>query len=889
MTIHRRTIVAHGRLTIRQLRVDLARERQIAAAVMTMEQVATRLCGGFATAIHADTLTSAIRQVLPSTPLGELEAIKTLPGMTAAAAETLHKAWHAGIDLQAAAASHPRIAAIAALEAAVLAITPPGMLRPIDLARRAARRAEHASGIFGSMFIVGITEMSPCWRPLLIEIATRIPITWKAGPRYVPDWLGDSGITIERSPPLSPRMTGITAATALHEVIEAIRWARELIATGRARPSDLAIAAASTADYDDHFLALRDDANLTIAFAHGTGVLATRDGQAAASLADVLHRGLSQTRIRRLATLTHAGIGPFSILPQGWMRLLPDDAPLTSIEDWERVIQRIEAAEWPDGHNHGPELLEALRLLAQGLTKADDIGSVFLTGQARQIWSKALAAGPPAALSATLAQLHLDDSLQAPNSIAWMPAAALAASPRPFVRLLGLTSRAWPRLVSEDRLLPSHIIPIEQLDPLPIAAADRRDFATILATTASEVTLSRPRRDAEGRLLGQSPLLHKLNVSETYLRRNRVPDHAMSEDDRLFVRPDEFAARPDAVSATACWRDWRRHDITAHDGLIRAQHPLIAHILSQDQSATSLRKLLRDPLGFVWKYGLRFKANQIRLNPLTMDGRDFGELLHQVLAGAVKLLETDGGIAHSSQARIDGAIATSLHAAAAEWQTQRATPPATIWTRTLHDIQQLAINVISPSSEVPLLAQKSYAEVPFGDTDDASNELLPWDAAQPVVIDDTGFRISGAIDRLDLSGDRQLARVSDYKSGRTPKNSATMVLDGGKELQRCLYSFAVKSLLGHQVQVDASLRYPRSGHVLHLDNPDIVLQELKTYLATARRSLEAGLAPPGPDAETSYNDLLFALPANALKSYCVRKRSAVTQALGAAAHIWEVP
>src|SRR3546814_9099223 len=49
----------------------------------------------------------------------------------------------------------------------------------------------------------------------------------------------------------------VSAATAYHEAIEAMRWARSLLASGRAAPSDIAIATASPAAYDDHFLALR--------------------------------------------------------------------------------------------------------------------------------------------------------------------------------------------------------------------------------------------------------------------------------------------------------------------------------------------------------------------------------------------------------------------------------------------------------------------------------------------------------------------------------------------------------------------------------------------------------------------------------------------------------
>ena len=46
-------------------------------------------------------------------------------------------------------------------------------------------------------------------------------------------------------------------ATAYHEAIEAVRWARSLLASGEADPADIAIAGASTAEYDDHFLSLR--------------------------------------------------------------------------------------------------------------------------------------------------------------------------------------------------------------------------------------------------------------------------------------------------------------------------------------------------------------------------------------------------------------------------------------------------------------------------------------------------------------------------------------------------------------------------------------------------------------------------------------------------------
>ena len=93
-------------------------------------------------------------------------------------------------------------------------------------------------------------------------------------------------------------------------------------------PSEIAIATASPADYDDHFLALRADANIDLHFVHGVRTVATtREGQAAAALADIVVFGLS-VAAGRLAALCRDG--PFETLPDGWLRVLPTDAPLST-------------------------------------------------------------------------------------------------------------------------------------------------------------------------------------------------------------------------------------------------------------------------------------------------------------------------------------------------------------------------------------------------------------------------------------------------------------------------------------------------------------------------------------------------------------------------------
>ena len=652
----RRTVVAHSRLTMRELRLAAARERRHGLQIMIFEQLAARLAGGFCRPVDDDALRDAIKAVLPETDLGELDGIKALPGLVSAAADTLRKAWRADIDLQARATEHSRLQSVAALEQAVLEALPPAMMRPADLATAAFGRLEHAPSLFGPIEFVGITELSPVWRRLLHAIARQVPVRWRAGPRPAPAWLDEDLIDIVRTDPCTPDVSTVSAATAYHEAIEAMRWARQLVSSGQAEPFEIAIASVAPADYDDHFLALRRDAILDLHFVHGIKVTACREGQAAGALADILIRGLSQTRMRRLNALLRPYPGPFQALPDGWTRILPANPPLSSPEAWARLIHRTAAADRPDGADHGQALRKIVDLLSGGVEAAEEAGAALLHGRALAIWRKALRAGAAAALDLSLEALKQDDGLDACVSICWMPASALAASPRPFARLLGLNSARWPRGIAEDRLLSDHIVPTAELDPLPVAAADRRDFETILKTTQSQVVLSRARRNTDGRLLGRSALLHQATPDETYLRRNRVPEHAFSETDRLLARTREFRSGPQAVAASTCWRNWLSEEITPHDGATRPEHPLLAAILDRTQSASSLSLLLRNPLGFVWKYGLRWRAPESGDDPLVLDALAMGDLVHRTLDRALRRLEAEAGLSGASDQQIAAAV-----------------------------------------------------------------------------------------------------------------------------------------------------------------------------------------------------------------------------------------
>ena len=85
----------------------------------------------------------------------------------------------------------------------------------------------------------------------------------------------------------------VACADARSEALEALRWVRELISSGRAMPRDIALAAADPKPWDAALLAARAEACLPLHFSHGIPALETRGGQACASLANLLQHGLS--------------------------------------------------------------------------------------------------------------------------------------------------------------------------------------------------------------------------------------------------------------------------------------------------------------------------------------------------------------------------------------------------------------------------------------------------------------------------------------------------------------------------------------------------------------------------------------------------------------------
>ncbi|MBR0780739.1 PD-(D/E)XK nuclease family protein [Bradyrhizobium iriomotense] len=878
-----RTSVVGNRLALRMRRAVAARRNECGVQIWTLPQLAARLAGGFSTPLSSERLDLTVQDALAESRFAELERVRHLPGMARAVSRSLRELWDADVDLRAEAhAENARLNDLGLIEQRVRNDLPSAMLIPRDLRNGALARIRYAARTIGPVTIEGLSFVAPVWRPLIDALANEVPVEWRAPEHAETEWFAG---TVVRAPTSNRRSTiaAVSCADPHHEVVEALRWARRLIVSGTARPDEIAIASAGTIAWDDHFCALAADAGLRLHFAHGIPALSTRDGQRCAALADILLHGLNQQRMRRLVSLCR-GQGSLDALPERWLGSLPRGATLARVDDWRRAIS---AATLKDTSLAGVEaILPLLGMLATGVSAAQEAAKHFLRGRALQLWGAALRSAPAEAIELSLANARFASENDPTDSIVWCSARELAAAPRAHVRLLGLTDRSWPRRAGDDSIVPDHVLSSTLLDVDPIARADRRHFQVILESASGGVVLSRSRRSAQGARVGRSPLLQ--DVPEISLSRARVPEHAWSQSDRLMARPNDAAKDGGMASADLCWRNWHLGRLTPHDGLFGADHPVVLKAIDRVQSPTSLRLLLRDPLGFVWRYGLGWRVPRDREQPLTIAPEEFGKLVHELLRRAVDALEPWPGYARASDEEIEAALQDAVRTVRESWPLQEQVPPLLLWANTVDFAASMA-SVGLLRKEISDAGTRSWTEVPFGQSEELVIEReLPWDPTIPVAVPGTPISLRGAIDRVDLRSDHSAVRVTDYKTSAPPKNPGRIVIGGGAELQRTLYALACRQLLTEDSQVVARLLYLGGETlVLRLHDLDAAIGQIADFVNAAVAMLRRGTAFHGRSSFDASNELRLALPAS--PGYGRRKLIAYNRASEGLARFWSAP
>lgn len=868
-----RTIIVEGPLALRGGRLAAAQRGEVGLQILTLPQLAARLAGGFTRAAQLADLEPAVRAALEEGGYADIAPLQHLPGMARAVVRSLQRLWLADV----APGDHlsiKRLADLDLVERRVRAGLGPAVLVPPDLAAAAVKRVALAVDLVGPLTLDHIGWVAPVWRSLIEALKGEVPVS-----------LGPDDPVID--PPSSITPSVAVCADPRAEVVEALRWARDLIASGRAVPREIALATAAPQDWDHHMLALSRSADLPVHFSHGVSILTTVDGQACAALADVLAHGLSQDRVHRLIMHgTGRSIG-LQALPVAPLAGISDKAHLGTLPQWRRALARAEPGR-VDGARPASTLIPALELLEQGWAVAAEAGRLLLPAAAGRAWQAALRSAPAEALVFSLAGLRVADGRDPGNSIVWCPASHLAGAPRPFTRLIGLTASAWPRSIMTDPLVPEHLLRLAPDLALTRPDSDRRSFFAITRAVTRELSLSYPRRNGRGGLQAPSPLV-PTGPPRVELARLRVPNHAFSEADRLCARLDEAARQPRFDRAIQCWNARRARSATAHDGLLGTNHPAILRALAEPQSARSLRRLLRDPLGYVWRHALGWRATIPALPPLDLNPRTFADLVHVLLQRTVNALEPAPGFGRASADELDAALAAASDGVFLDWPLQRATPPALLWRYTLDEARKVALRALRLDPPFQP-GTRSWTEVRFGDpASGRSFADLPWAPDSAVPVPGTELTLQGTIDRLELDAGDRRAQLTDYQTGVPPTRPGAAVMGRGAELQRILSAIA---LARHRpdTSVTARLVYlseetPRP-YPLRGDNLAMAIDTTIRHLNRAVALVRAGTCLPGPDDPwEEWNDLRLALPCSG-EPYRLAKQQAFLQAFGEFAAVW---
>jgi hypothetical protein len=856
MLVTRSTFIVDSPLALRGQRLAAAREGAIGRDILTLPLLAARLAGGFIAPVGTDVLFPSIQAALAAGKFRDIGSVAALPGMPRAVLQSLDAAWRADIDLASLPKDIARLADLDLIEARIRQGLPSARMLPRDLREAAMGRAAQAKVLLGPVTLVGFVSVDPIWRPLVNELARFTDVVWDMPLQANHAWFKG---TVRPRAPFTPQASAEVSADPKSEVIEALRWVRELLSSGRAKAEEIAIAATSTQDWDDHFLAYAGNARLPVHFSHGVPALSRPEGQACAALADVLTNGLSQERVWRL--IRRLPNRPFlNTLPDDWFAGISRSADLRTLDHWQQALSagRIHRAASDVAESI---MLPILELFAQGPLVGREVGRRLFSGASLAMWDEALRSAPPHAIALSLQSLKVTDGRDPGTNIVWCPASHLAASPRPFTRLLGLTSRSWPRSENDDPLIPDHVLSRRTLRPVTTSERDRLHFEVIRAGTRSVLVLSRPERNAKGSILSPSALWL---ANQAVRKRDRIPEHAFSESDRLLARPQDAGQLQHVRQSQLCWRNWQRSGAhTGHDGLVTANHPAITAALSRTQSTTTLQRLLRDPLGFVWRYALGWRSARLEPEPLQLDPFTFGELVHELISNAITTLEPTPGFARASEEEIADAIEKASALIISSWPLQRSVPPPILWRHTVREAARRTSKGLG--SDDPTRADtRSWSEVPFGQ-DKTDRSVWPWDAAITIPISEAGLIYGGRIDRIDIRASGDGAQITDYKSVKPPPKNQRIALGQGRELQRVLYAMAVRKLLPEVRTIVSRLIYLADVPAifeLRGDELDRAITDAVTYLVAAVEILRSGRIAPRWEKDAHYDDMRLALPAD---------------------------
>ena len=432
--------------------------------------------------------------------------------------------------------------------------------------------------------------------------------------------------------------------------------------------------------------------------------------------------------------------------------------------------------------------------------------------------------------------------------------------------IVGAAEGALPPIVKEDPLLPDAVrmalrrAPDDLVASVEHAVEVERDLRAITAG-ADSVVVTWPRAALPGRGAAHASRFLPSVTSEAQhsitSRWSSLGDQPwpvtpvdLGVHDLLQRDPDDVPPEL-AVTVAAARSASISHFDRYHGDLSEVVDELVWDITASPLSASAIEGFLHCPYHFFVQRVLRFSTDTIEDEVDEIAPKDLGTLLHKALEEFVLTAIDDGWLPAPGDAwrpdaetilrghldtQILDAEQRGLTGWRPAWDARKEALVATLGDFLAAD----ASEVRGAPATTPI-----RAEIQFGGAD--------GEVDVPFILDEERVvHLRGAIDRLDVSDDRGVVGVVDYKSGKSSgfrKKLGDADGKGREKVQDLVYDVAARALVPEADEVAVRFVFvPNEGTVkvesaTHVSDREAMLREILTRLADAGRDGQFVAAP----------------------------------------------
>jgi ATP-dependent helicase/nuclease subunit B len=289
-------------------------------------------------------------------------------------------------------------------------------------------------------------------------------------------------------------------------------------------------------------------------------------------------------------------------------------------------------------------------------------------------------------------------------------------------------------------------------------------------------------------------------------------------------------------------RRWRNFWSGA-DGIVDPDQPTLAaleahRLANRSYSPSALQHFAACPYRFVLQAVFQFRPREEPARLEQMDPLTRGALFHSVQ------FELFRELARADPPSLLDMADQVLDRVAARYEDELAPAIPRVWKSEIEnlrtDLRGWLQHVAATQADwLPAHFEFGFGLAPNPDRDPASTDQ------EAVILD--GIRLRGSIDLIERHATGNALRVTDHKTGKSPKDRPQYV-GGGAILQPLLYALAAETLLGESIESGRLFYCTQRGDFSDINIPlnDESGGRLRRVLETIDRSIEVGFLPAAP-------------------------------------------